>query len=513
VDGQPHIGTPTTQNDPAGLLAGRYRAALGLVALLALLNPLLVQPPLSRLMTDAPVINTAGRQRMLSQRLVKAALALEAGPSEAERKRRRDELTEVLRVWSSAHHGLRHGDPARGLPGHNSPAIRQALDAIEPLFARMRDAAARIIGRHGPPRESIATLLAVEPEYLRRMDGIVGVYEREAKARVDRLLWTGWGVTGLLLVCVFCIGRFILRPALHLIERQVAALREARNVLEIRVQERTHDLELANYKLANEARERTLAEERHRALVDQLGHAARTSTVGAMASGLAHELNQPLGAIANYAEGCLVSLDAPSPAVEPVREALKRILATTLRAGEIVTRIRRFVTRHELTRERFDPNQLVTEVEDFFRDDARRRGVALRLDLAPDLPSLWGDRVQVQQVLVNLVRNALDSLSASKPQDPTVVMRTQTPDPNAVEFRVEDNGEGIPPERLDRIFDAYFSTRDEGMGMGLAISRTIIEAHHGRIGADSEPGVRTTFRFHLPAHATADADPDRLHRG
>lgn len=315
-------------------------------------------------------------------------------------------------------------------------------------------------------------------------------------------------MTALTLLALAGIGRFVLNPATDLIGRQVAALRGSRDEMEERVRLRTIELQRLNHDLAREVAERVRAEGRQRAAVEQFSHVARITAVGEMASGLAHELNQPLGAIANYTEGCLVALAAPTPALDEVRGVLERILATTLRAGAIVQRIRRFVTRHESVREPIDPNRLVRDVEEFLNDEVRRRGVTLTLDLARDLPSSTGDSVQIQQVLVNLLRNALDALSASQTQNRTVVIATKPDGDGGVEFRVTDNGEGIRTDRLDQIFDAYFSTRVEGMGMGLAISRTIVEAHHGRIRVESEPGVRTTFRFTLPASDIADERED-----
>ena len=176
-----------------GLLNQRYLVVLVLVAFLVLLNQILVQPPLLQLTTDAPVINIAGRQRMLSQRLAKAALALGGAADEVHRRRHRAELRHVLRLWSVSHNGLRHGDRALALPGRNSPAVREAFDDLEPFFTRMCAAVARLIGNDAHRRpddaaahEDLATILENEGEYLARMDRIVGLFEGETRARVDR---------------------------------------------------------------------------------------------------------------------------------------------------------------------------------------------------------------------------------------------------------------------------------------------------------------------------------------
>jgi two-component system sensor kinase FixL len=232
-----------------------------------------------------------------------------------------------------------------------------------------------------------------------------------------------------------------------------------------------------------------------------------------MASALAHELKQPLGAIANYAEGCLIALDAPEPALGDVRDALHKLRETTMRAATIIDRVRRFVTRQGACHEPFDANHVVNEAVEILGAAAPRQGAIIRLDLAPGLPCLFGDPVQVQQVLVNLVRNGLESLEQSQTVRPVVVIWTRPAEDGGVEFGVSDNGEGIPADRLCRIFDAYFSTRAAGMGMGLAISRTIVEAHRGRFFVESEPGIETTFRFHLPCAPPEHERADSLHRG
>jgi two-component system sensor kinase FixL len=386
--------------------------------------------------------------------------------------------------------------------------VTAALDGLEPFYRQMREAALSLIddteqsstSDAGPQRE-ITAILAAEPQYLERMDRIVGLFEQAARERVERLNWTGWGLTGLILLALLAISLFILRPAVEVIRRQVAELREARDELENRVRERTGELERAA--------------ERQRALVEQFSHVARTTTIGEMATGLAHEIKQPLGAIANYAEGCLVELGRPNPAIDEVKASLEKLVAATLRAGTIIERIRNFVTRAKARREPFDPNRIVSEVEQFLREEAQERGVVIELRLAPDLPCLWGDSVQLQQVLVNLVRNAFDAVSSTKSVQPTLLMQTRAPRSGEVEFSVTDNGEGIKQDELERVFDAYFSTRAGGMGMGLPICRTIVEAHQGRISAVCQPGVATTFQFTLPVPVSSgdDAGPNRLHRG
>jgi two-component system sensor kinase FixL len=493
------------QQHLTALLNQRYLATLSLVALLVLLNQLLLQPSLLRLTSDAPVLNIAGRQRMLSQRLTKSALALSTTDIK-DRKRYSEELVQMLRLWTSSHDGLRNGDAAMSLPGANSPGVNSAFDGLEPYYLQMRTAAKRLIGQEvrtqpgaAEIRDSLETILGAEGEYLARMDNVVGLYEREARDRVARLFWTGWAVMGLILVALLAIGRFILLPAIEVIDRQVDELGRARDELEDRVQARTRELQIST--------------ERHQALVEQLNHVARTNTIGEMASGLAHELNQPLGAIANYAEGCLVELASPRPAIAEVTRALEKLVATTLRAGKIIEGIRTFVTRHETRREPFDPNRTVEAVESILRDEARQRGLTLQTNMAPDLPSLWSDAIQIQQVIINLVRNAFDAVSSAQTTAPKVLIATRGADGGGVEFSVTDNGEGIDSERLNRVFDAYFSTRAGAMGMGLAICRTIIEAHQGRITVTSLPRVATTFRFTLPLGACEDDRTDSLHRG
>jgi two-component system sensor kinase FixL len=489
-----------------GNLTYRYLIALALVTALVLGNQALVQPYLIRLTSDAPLINLAGRQRMLSQRLAKASLAAVASGGGDGAGAALQEMEQVLELWSVSHEQLHDAEVAKGRTSRNSKAVRDGLQALEPHFFAMRDAARRVIEASEGDRpdaaeakERVNVILDHEAEYLRQMDRVVGLHELEARGRIKLLSWIGWALASLTVAALIAIGLFILRPAARLIGRQFDELGRAYEELEARVRERTRELEEAT--------------ERHQALLEQFSHAGRTSAVGEMASGLAHELKQPLGAIAYYAEGCLITLEAPEPELGAVRSALLQVRETTMRAGRIIDQVRRFVTRQVPSPERFAVSAVVQDAVELLRAESGRGGLLPQIELAPDLPSLWGEPIQIEQVLVNLLRNAQESLAQSQTPSPTLVIWARPTDTDGVEFGVRDNGEGIPADRLDRIFDAYFSTRADGMGMGLAISRTIVEAHQGQFFVESEPGVQTTFRFRLPAARPDHERADRLHRG
>lgn len=506
------VGTDETRRrNLARLLNRRYLLAMaGLVSLL-LLDQFLVQPFLVQLMIDAPTINVAGRQRMFSQRIVKAALASDRAVDRDERARHLAEMTRIAALWSDAHDSLRKTLRSRSSQGGSDDPLVSIFKTIEPTFARMQEAVSRFLHSASGPdpdldasRISLKSIQETEDVYLDRMEEFVGRYEKETRARVNGLLWTGWLLTGLIVAVLIGIGLFILRPATRIIERQFRDINQAYDEMEERVRERTRSLEEANLRLEREVAERSLVESRNLALVEMFSHASRINTLGEMASSLAHELNQPLGAIANYSEGCLVELNSPQPAYDEVQNALGKIVSTTLRAGRIIDRVRRFVTRRPLEREPFSANPLVLEVTDLLRAEADRRGIVLEIHPAPDLPCLLGAPAQIQQVLINLVRNAFEAIPDSELEFRKVVIETRGADSCGVEFRIIDQGEGIPLDRIDRVFDAYFSTRAEGMGMGLAISRTIIEAHQGKLSVESELGVGTTFRFLLPTTGPKD---------
>jgi len=232
-------------------------------------------------------------------------------------------------------------------------------------------------------------------------------------------------------------------------------------------------------------------------LQDRLTHVSRLATVGEMASGIAHELNQPLAAMATYAHACDRLLALPEPDIEEVRSALKLIADQAVRAGDIIRRMRALARSEESARSPVNVNTLIEELTTLITSDAKTHGVVYRQVLASNLPPVLANGAQIQQVVVNLVRNALEALSperAAGGQAEVVVATRLMPD-ERVEISVSDNGPGVSESLADRIFDPFCTTKATGTGLGLAISRTIIEAHEGRL--EYEPNLPAGARFTL----------------
>lgn len=233
----------------------------------------------------------------------------------------------------------------------------------------------------------------------------------------------------------------------------------------------------------------------------QLAHAGRVSMMGQLASALAHELNQPLGAILRNAEAAELFMQDANPNLEELRAIIADIRKDDQRAGEVIDRLRALLKRRDIESRPLSVGHLLEEVLALIRADAAARGVRLEVLADPGLPPVKGDRVHLQQVLINLIINAMDALGESQRADRHVVVNARTDGPGFVEVSVSDNGTGIPPERLAHVFDPFFTTKAHGMGMGLPISRTIIEAHGGKITASSAPDGGAIFRFTLPMAA------------
>ena len=240
----------------------------------------------------------------------------------------------------------------------------------------------------------------------------------------------------------------------------------------------------------------------------ELAHVGRVSVMGEMAAGIAHELNQPLASIMNYAEAGLRSVESGPPDAEEVAGDLRKLISQTERAGAIIGRIREFVQKRGPRRSTFDINECVRDVAALVETEARHESVRLELDLAEGIPVIPADRIQIGQVVLNLVRNGLDVLREVQGEERWLRVRTSAAESGGVEVLIEDNGPGFGEQSIDDLFGAFYTTKPHGLGMGLSISRTIIEAHGGDISATSDRAGGATFRFHLPAGTGGPSDDE-----
>ena len=244
--------------------------------------------------------------------------------------------------------------------------------------------------------------------------------------------------------------------------------------------------------------ERKQAEEADRRHQAELTHVLRLATMGEMAAGLAHEINQPLAAIVNYARGCARRLRAAGVEGDEILGAVDRIGDEALRAGDIIRRLRRLVRKEAPRQESFDLNAVVGDVIELFGPECRELAIAVDVRLAEDLPEIFADPIQIEQVVLNLVRNGIEAM-ADIDASRRLTLATAKAD-SAVELVVEDTGPGLNALQSERVFDAFFTTKDHGLGMGLSISRTIAESHRGKLIAEPcANGAR--FRLTLPASA------------
>ncbi|XXX80292.1 response regulator [Sorangium sp. So ce134] len=278
-------------------------------------------------------------------------------------------------------------------------------------------------------------------------------------------------------------------------------LARAQVTLELEVARRTEQLRAANERLERELELNRAAEVRVQKAQDELAHLNRVSAMSELAASIAHELNQPLAAILSNAQAALRLLAHTPPDIAEARTALDDIVADDRRAGKVIQRLRAMLRKGELSVAAQDLNELVREVARLMASAALLAGTTVRLELAPGLPPVRGDGVQLQQVLVNLLTNALDAVSRRPPEVRLVVVRTLPAGEGRVELSVADSGEGVPPADLERIFEPFFTSKAQGLGVGLAISRSIVEAHGGRLWAERSAGEGATFRCALPVWA------------
>ena len=234
--------------------------------------------------------------------------------------------------------------------------------------------------------------------------------------------------------------------------------------------------------------------------LEELAHVSRVTSIGEMASGLAHEINQPLTAIVSFADACRLMLESGRDHKEILLSSLEQISREGQRAGDIIHRLREFVSKGKLERRSIDVNDLVHGVLEMLHHETERENIEIELELDEHLPRVNADKVQIEQVIFNLVRNAVEAMEANQPASRKLRIGTSrvSTDPAEVEVLISDTGEGFSRESAERIFDAFYSTKQKGMGLGLSITRTIVHAHGGRIRATANPERGATIRFVLP---------------
>ena len=244
--------------------------------------------------------------------------------------------------------------------------------------------------------------------------------------------------------------------------------------------------------------ERKRAEEQARQLQADLAHMSRLSTLGEMATGLAHELGQPLTVIANYANGSIRRLHSGNLSQDELKDMLERISAQARRGGSIIRGLESLVRKGEAKRVSIDINESILEIVDLTEVDAKRHKATTHLELKANLPAVLADPTQVQQVILNLVQNACEACEQVPVSQRVVTVHTAWAGEDELEITVSDSGPGVASELSDRLFEPFFTTKQKGMGMGLAISRSIVEAHHGKLWSTSNPESGASFHFTLP---------------
>jgi PAS domain S-box-containing protein len=246
----------------------------------------------------------------------------------------------------------------------------------------------------------------------------------------------------------------------------------------------------------------------------ELSHVARVTSLGVLTASIAHEVNQPLSGIVTNASTCLRMLAADPPNVEGARETARRTIRDGNRASEVITRLRALYGKKEPTIESVDLNEATREVMALSLSELQRNRVILRPELADDLPPVTADRVQLQQVILNLIRNGSDAMSSVDDRPRQLLIRTERDAGNRVSFTVQDAGTGFDPQAVERLFEGFYTTKNDGMGIGLSVSRSIIDSHHGRLWATLNNGPGAAFSFSIPCgpEAATGAESNRAIR-
>ena len=276
------------------------------------------------------------------------------------------------------------------------------------------------------------------------------------------------------------------------------ALRQSRDDLEERVADRTLQLKNANDALLKQMDEQRRTEEALQTTRAELARAARITTIGELTASIAHEVNQPLAAVVANADACVAWLSRESPDLAEARAAAERATEGATRASDVIARIRSLITKTSPNKSRVEINRIIEQTVALAEAQAARNDATIKLELAPDLPLVLGDSVQLQQVILNLVMNGIEAMTTVTDRPRTLMLSSKSQDGREIRVAVHDCGVGLTNEVKKRLFEPFFTTRTKGMGLGLSISRSIIEAHGGRLWAESNGSSGSIFQFTLP---------------
>jgi C4-dicarboxylate-specific signal transduction histidine kinase len=277
------------------------------------------------------------------------------------------------------------------------------------------------------------------------------------------------------------------------------ALRHARDELEIRVAERTSALKNANDAMVLQMAEQKRTEETLQATRTELARVARITTIGELTASIAHEVNQPLAAVVANADACVAWLSREQPDLVEARAAAERATQGATRASEVIARIRSLISKATPEKSRVQINQVVEQTAALAAGQASKNNVAIEFQLSPDVPNVLGDSIQLQQVVLNLIVNGIEAMNSVADRPRKLVIRTQPQSGGQIRVSVQDSGVGVTADVMGRLFEPFFTTRAKGMGMGLPISRSIIEAHGGKLWAESNGSGGAIFSFTLPS--------------
>jgi C4-dicarboxylate-specific signal transduction histidine kinase len=276
------------------------------------------------------------------------------------------------------------------------------------------------------------------------------------------------------------------------------SLTRARDELEVRVAERTAELKNANEAILNQIEEQRRTEETLQSTRTELARVVRITTIGELTASIAHEVNQPLAAVVANADACVAWLGLASPNLAEARAAAERATLGATRASDVISRIRSLINKAAPERARVQLNEVVQEVAALAESQAARNDVSVEMELAEDLPWVLGDRIQLQQVILNLMINGIEAMTCVSERPRRLLISSHLQGDGQACVSIQDSGIGVDAELMSRLFEPFFTTRPHGIGMGLPISRSIIETHGGRLWAESTENQGSVFQFTLP---------------